>query len=132
MVARVLIQGGVASAMRVSFPGYDVNTADLNQTCFDSRWSGSTVYLKGQVDVASNSNTTVSFGETLSAPPMFVGTARSAITPTAYGNTMFFFKGNGIDQWFYVSVTTSYLFWSVNGLGGTWRLTYALFKRPAG
>lgn len=136
MVGRVLIQGGAASAMRVSFPGYDVNSADLNQTCFDSRWSGCTFYMKGSVVVANNSNTTVNFGETLTEPPVFTGHARqvnaSNVPTNTFGNTMNFFKGNGLDIWLYVSVSTSSIFFSVNGYSGYFRFTYLLFKRPAG
>ena len=135
MVNRVLIQAGGAAAMRVSLPGYDVSSATPDQTCFDSRWSGFIPYLKGIVDTANDVTVTVNFGETLDVAPFFSGYGRTltgGVPTTAYGNTPFMLRGNGIDQWLYVLTTTSYLQYRAKFGAQAFRLNYQLFKRPAG
>lgn len=141
MVQRVLIKGGQAAAMTVSLPGVDVTTADCNQTCFDSRWSGLTPYMKGTVAVqgsnSGNAFAQVSFGETLDAPPLFFGYGQiitSSGQPTSsFGTTPYMLRGNGTDEWFYVGVSTNALTWMVNGWGASIvRLTFSLFKRTSG
>lgn len=135
MVQRVLIRGGDASAMRVSLPGYDVNSATIDQTCFDSRWSGLVPYLRGQVSSASDAAATVYFGETLAAPPLFLGHFQNTFNGapiTVFANTCTMFRGGGTDQWWYVIVTQSYLQFRAKSGGQVARLTYTLLKRPAG
>lgn len=135
MVNRVLIQGGQAAAMRVSLPGYDVNSATPDQTCFDSRWSGFIPYLKGTVQGANDVAVTVNFGETLDVAPFFSGYGQSmsgGVPTTSYGNTPFMLRGGGTDQWLYVLTTTSYMQLRVKYGAQAFRLTYQLFKRPAG
>ncbi|MCK1543435.1 hypothetical protein IVB12_16075 [Bradyrhizobium sp. 179] len=142
MVQRVLIQGGQSAAMTVSLPGIEVTTADCNQTCFDSRWSGLTPFMKGTVQVngvnGQNAAASVGFGQTLDAPPLFFGYAQT-LSPSNgqplgdFGTTPYMLRGNGIDEWFYVGVGTSSLTFMVNGWGGSiLRLTFSLFKRTSG
>jgi hypothetical protein len=137
MVARVLIQGGVDNAMRVSKPGIDVETANIDQTVFDSRWSGLIPYMKGTINALGGGGGTINFGETLDAAPLFVGYFQNTITfggsaVTAFGNTPVMLTGPGA-YWYYVLVTPSNIQYSTAGIGGqTSRLTFTLFKRPAG
>jgi hypothetical protein len=132
---RVLIQGGQASAMRVSMPGIDVTTADVDQTVFDSRWSGLIPYRTGQLTSVSQSTSTFSFGETLDQPPMcvchFVTLANGSPTST-FRNTPTIFRGNDVNNWWYVVVSTSYV--QFNSLFGNQAslLTFTLFKRVGG
>lgn len=71
MVDRVLIRGGASAAMRVSLPGFDVNTANLSQLAFDARFANLEVYRKGAVSISgSNAVNSFPFGETLSAAPL--------------------------------------------------------------
>lgn len=137
MVNRVLIQGGQAAAMRVSLPGYDVVSATPDQTCFDARWSGFIPYIKGTVQGANDVAATINYGETLDVAPFFSGYAQginsgTGLPTTAYGNTPFMLRGGGTDQWLYVLTTTSYMQLRVKYGGQVFRLTYQLFKRPAG
>jgi hypothetical protein len=135
MVQRVLIQGGAAATMRCSLPGYDVVSATPDQTCFDARWSGFIPYIKGVVQGANDVPVTVGFGETLDVAPFFAGYTQDIFggaPTTAFGNTPFMLRGGGIDQWIYVLTTTSYMQLRVKYNTNTFRLTYTLFKRPAG
>ena len=135
MVNRVLIQAGQAAAMRVSLPGYDVASATPDQTCFDSRWSGFIPYLKGTAQSSNDAVVTVNFGETLDVAPFFSGygqTMNGGVPTTAYGNTPFMLRGAGTDNWLYVLTTTSYMQFRAKYGGSIFRLTYQLFKRPAG
>jgi hypothetical protein len=142
MVKRVLIQGGQAAAMTVSLPGIDVTTADCNQTCFDSRWSGLTPYMKGTVQLTGSNGGNVfqqiSFGENLDAPPLFFGFGQlinpATGQPTSpVGTTPYMLRGNGTDEWFYVGIATNSLTFMVNGWGASIvRLTFSLFKRTSG
>lgn len=140
MTQRVLIQGGQAAAMTVSLPGIDVTTANCDQTCFDSRWSGLTPFMKGTIAVQGGSNNvsaSLSFGQTLDAPPLFFGYGQIIGTngqpTTAFGTTPYMLRGNGIDEWFYVGVGTSSLTVMVNGWGNSLvRFTFSLFKRTSG
>jgi hypothetical protein len=140
MVQRVLIQGGQAAAMTVSLPGVDVTTADCNQTCFDSRWSGLTPYMKGTIGVqggSGNAFSQLSFGETLDAPPLFFGFGQiigaNGQPTTTFGTTPYMLRGNGTDEWFYIGVTNSVLTAMVNGWGASYiRFTFSLFKRTSG
>lgn len=73
MTDRVLIQGGSNSVMRVSLPGYDVNTATLAQLAFDARFANRAIYLRGSISFNPSSgglSRDVLFGETLAAPPI--------------------------------------------------------------
>jgi hypothetical protein len=135
MVQRVLIQGGAAATMRCSLPGYDVVSANPDQTCFDARWSGFIPYIKGVVQSASDVAATVGFGETLDVAPFFAGYAQAmagGVPTSGFGNTPFMLRGGGTDQWVYVITTTSYMQFRANYGGQTFQLTYTLFKRPAG
>jgi hypothetical protein len=140
MVQRVLIKGGQAAAMTVSLPGVDVTTADCNQTCFDSRWSGLTPYMKGTIFVqgtnGGNAAASLSFGETLDAPPLFFGFGQiySGGVPLGdLGTTPYMLRGNGTDEWFYVGVSTSSLSVMVNGWGASLvGFRFSLFKRTSG
>ena len=135
MARRVLIQGGAAATMRCSLPGYDVVSANPDQTCFDARWSGFVPYLKGTVQSYNDIAVNVNYGETLDVAPFFAGYAQMFFggTPvTVYGNTPFMLRGGGTDQWAYVLTTTSYMQLRVKYGGSIFQLTYTLFKRPAG
>lgn len=131
---RVLIQSGIDACMRVSMPGYDVDSADIEQTCFDSRWSGFARYLQGSVDSANDVAATVSFGETLAAPPLFVGYHDPGIvlTPGAQLQSPWMFRGGGSDEWGYVSVSTTSMVFRFKFGSQTSRLYYSLFRRIAG
>ncbi|WP_407122736.1 hypothetical protein [Bradyrhizobium sp. STM 3561] len=131
----MLIKGGASAAMTVSLPGYDVTTADITQTCFDSRWSGLVPYLRGTIDDINDGGATVSFGETLAEIPLFIGhfkTLSGGVPTTTYANTCTMFRGNGTDQWWYAEVGTSYLKFRAKFGSQASRLYYTLFKRPAG
>jgi hypothetical protein len=137
MVRRVLIQGGAAATMRCSLPGYDVVSATPDQTCFDARWSGFVPYLKGTVQTSNDVAQNVFFGETLDVAPFFAGYAQSINITTGlpdyvYGITPFMFRGGGEDYWVYVLTTTSYMQFRAKYDSSPYRLTYTLFKRPAG
>ena len=141
MVDRVLIQVGDQGEMRVSLPGADVNTANIDQTCFDSRWSGLIPYFTGAVDIfggAGQGSASMSFGETLDQPPIFMGWFNTTNGPGgAYfdgnGFTPTMVRGGGQDYWYYVNPTTTGCLFSLGGFNNTWgRFTFTLFKRPAG
>lgn len=141
MAGRVLIQGGNNAAMLVSLPGFDVNSANIDQTCFDSRWSGLNPYRAGAtLDATANGPTAVSsFGETLDLPPLFIGGFRninsSGVPLSDYMTQPYFYRGGGTDYWWYVVTTTSNIQFQVfDNTGGStfWRLYYTLFRRPAG
>ncbi|ETR75920.1 hypothetical protein X566_20200 [Afipia sp. P52-10] len=71
MVKRVLMRGGISSALRVSLPGFDVETANLSQLAFDARFANLQVYTKGAVTIGGgNVAYSFSFGETLPAAPL--------------------------------------------------------------
>lgn len=66
MVDRVLF---TADTIKVSKPGYDVNTAAAQDLCWDGSAPGLGVYMTGVVTVAPDSSETVNFGATLSYIP---------------------------------------------------------------
>lgn len=71
MVDRVLIRGGQSAAMRVSLPGYDVQTANISQLAFDARFANLLVYRRGTVAITgSGADNFIPFGETLDKPPL--------------------------------------------------------------
>src|SRR3954471_18547971 len=101
-----LIQAGQQNVMLVTLPGFNVETATIDQTCFDSRWSGFSPYATGQLVSGNDAPATFAFGETLDQPPMFLGhfaTLGPSGAPIAvYANTPTMFRGNGEDRWWYV------------------------------
>lgn len=134
MVKRVIIRGGASSAMIVSLPGYDAETATLNQTCFDSRWSGLIPFLSGQISRTGTGTSSASFGQTLDQPPLFVGHVQaigaSGTPTTTFGTTPYKLQASS-DEYFLVDVGVAGMNFSVNGWGNSiLRLTYTLFKRP--
>jgi hypothetical protein len=131
----VLIQGGQQSVMLVTLPGYNVETATIDQTCFDSRWSGFTPYATGQLFSANDVAATFAFGETLDQPPLFLGHFVNLFNGsplTVYENTPTMFRGGGTDQWWYALVTTSFLQFRAKFGNQAARLTFKLFRRTAG
>jgi hypothetical protein len=136
MVQRVLIQGGQASAMRVSMPGVDVTTADVDQTIFDSRWSGLIPYRTAVLTSVSNSDGNFFYGETLDQPPMCVAYCQTLLPngqPASTGRfTPTFFRGGGTDNWWILTVTQSYCQFKAqygNQASACW---FTLFKRVGG
>jgi hypothetical protein len=132
MTARGLITTGT---MRISLPGYDVNSADIDQTCFDSRWSGVTPYLKGTLSSANNVPATVGFGENLASPPMFYGyfqNINGGGTPlSVFGNTMTMLRGGGTNNWWYVEVSVNAILFQVQFGSQAATLHFVLFKKVA-
>jgi hypothetical protein len=71
MTARVRIQAGTQSMIRVSLPGVDVDNANLDQLCFDAAFGTLFPFIRGYVSVAPlMSPTTVGFPESLPLPPL--------------------------------------------------------------
>ena len=132
----VLIQAGQQNVMLVTLPGFQVETATIDQTCFDSRWSGFSPYALGQLTSGNDNPATFSFGETLDQPPMclshFVTLNPGGAPTTVFENTPTMLRGGGTDQWWYVLVTTSFLQFRSKFGGQSSRLTFKLFKRIAG
>lgn len=131
-VQRAIIQPGL---MRVSFPGIEVTTADIDQTVFDSRWSGVAPYLKGTLDSANDGAAIQYFGETLPSPPLafcYFRSLNAGVPTTTFGNSPTMFRGNGTNNWWYVEVgTTAIQFRSLFGSQVS-RLYYTLYKKVAG
>lgn len=83
LVKRFLITPG---KLRVSLPGFDVTTANLDQMAFDERFASIGQAVKGSVAIAGgltpNSayphTQTVLFGRSFPFPPFFVGTYDAA------------------------------------------------------
>ncbi|WP_338821453.1 hypothetical protein WDM22_22160 [Bradyrhizobium septentrionale] len=73
MTQRVFMQGGASARLVVSKPGVDAALANLDQTVFDSRWSGHQFYLSGTLDSINDNTAQLNFGETLDAPPFMLG-----------------------------------------------------------
>lgn len=135
MVQRVLIQGGAnAAAMQVSLPGVDVTTANIDQMCLDSRWSGHQFYKSGFVSSSNDVNNVFFFGETLSEVPFLVGWVDPAITinPGVQALGLQNFRGNSSDFWYYAVVSTSAVQFRANFGNQVGRLYFALFRRVAG
>lgn len=136
MVKRVLIRGGQSAAMLVSLPGVDVGSATINQTCFDSRWSGYTPYAIGKLTSFNDNPAMFNFGETLDQPPLclsnFVILNGSGLPSTTFSNTPAMLRGGGIDQWWYVLCTTQFLQFRAKFGGSAATLSFSLFKRTSG
>jgi hypothetical protein len=137
MVKRVSIRGGQSAAMTVSLPGVDVTNATINQTCFDSRWSGYTPYAIGQIVSGNDNPSMFFFPETLDQPPMclchFATLGPSGAPAGGAGEfTPTMLRGNGTDQWWYVLVTANFLQFRSKFGGQNSRLTFSLFRRTAG
>ncbi len=74
MVARVKIQGGIGAAIQVSLPGYDVNSATLDQMAFDGRFANMELIMAGFVSVPYQTWVTVYFPTAYAiVPRVFMG-----------------------------------------------------------
>jgi hypothetical protein len=69
MVDRVLMKGGALASLQVSLPGFDVNTATLDQMAFDARFSNTSLIMSGSVYVPAETWTTVYFPQSYSTIP---------------------------------------------------------------
>jgi hypothetical protein len=136
MVKRVSIRGGQSAAMTVSLPGVDVSNATINQTCFDSRWSGYTPFAIGQLTSQNDNAAVFYFPQTLDQPPMCLchfATLLPSGAPTGIAEfSPSMLRGNGTDQWWYVSVDTNALLFRAKFSNVVSRLTFSLFRRTAG
>lgn len=82
MVDRVLIKGGVAAAMQVSMPGFDVNSASLANMAFDARFANMHLVAQGLVYVNWETETFVAYGTTYATiPRVFCGFVPPSSSP---------------------------------------------------
>ncbi|MCW2195025.1 hypothetical protein AB7M45_007798 [Bradyrhizobium elkanii] len=134
MTQRVLLQGGASAKLVVSKPGIDATVANLDQTVFDSRWSGHQFYLSGTLDSINDSTAQLNFGETLDAPPFMLGYCDPSIllNPGAQYLMCESFRGGGTDFWIYAAVTTSSIVFRFKFGNQQGRLYFSLFRRIAG
>ncbi|MCP1852783.1 MULTISPECIES: hypothetical protein [unclassified Bradyrhizobium] len=134
MTQRVLLQGGAGAKLVVSKPGIDASVANLDQTVFDSRWSGHQFYLSGTLDSINDSTAQLNFGETLDAPPFMLGYCDPSIllNPGAQYLMCESFRGSGTDFWIYAAVTTSAIVFRFKFGNQQGRLYFSLFRRIAG
>ncbi len=109
MTNRVLIQssGGIAR-MLVSVPGKDVNgVLTPDDVIFDDNFSGMDVLLNGSIPAGSVS-TTISYGITLSTPPLCLCYFNQNYTVSDYLISPNAFIGSGYDDYMAVTCTLSY------------------------
>lgn len=134
MTQRVLAQGGANAKLVVSKPGIDASVANLDQTVFDSRWSGHQFYLSGTLDSINNSIAQLNFGETLEAPPFMLGYCDPSIllNPGAQYLMCEAYRGGGTDFWIYAAVGTSFIQFRFKFGNQQGRLYFSLFRRIAG
>jgi hypothetical protein len=104
---RVRLRGGVAAALQVSLPGYNVETTTLNNMAFDARFANKQVFFRTQVQmpeinaINAGYDQTIYFPEALAQPPLcFVqihtlpGTFGGAVS--AFGSTFFLIDSNNV------------------------------------
>ncbi|MDI2110299.1 MULTISPECIES: hypothetical protein [Bradyrhizobium] len=134
MTTRVLAQGGAVARLVVSKPGIEATLANLDQTVFDSRWSGHQFYLKGVLDSGNDSVAQWPFGETLDAPPFMLGYCDTNIilSPGTQYLQCEAYRGGGTDFWIYAAVTTSSIVFRFKFGNQVGRLYFSLFRRIAG
>ena len=134
MLRRVFAQGGANAVLSVSLPGFDAQTANIDQMCFDSRWSGHQFYKSGQITSSNDVASTFYFGETLDAVPLMVGYVDPAYqyNPGAQLFSPQSFRGNSEDRWWYAAVYTSQLVFRAKYGNQGGLLYFALFRRIAG
>ncbi|MGY4224319.1 hypothetical protein ACVMIH_001680 [Bradyrhizobium sp. USDA 4503] len=134
MTQRVFMQGGPSARLVVSKPGVDAALANLDQTVFDSRWSGHQFYLSGTLDSINDSTAQLNFGETLDAPPFMLGYCDPSIllNPGAQYLMCEAYRGGGTDFWIYAAVTTSSIVFRFKFGNQQGRLYFSLFRRIAG
>ncbi|PDT77171.1 hypothetical protein [Bradyrhizobium sp. C9] len=134
MIQRVLMVGGANAKLVVSKPGIDASVANLDQTVFDSRWSGHQFYLSGTLDSINNSIATQSFGETLPEVPFMLGYCDPSIllNPGAQYLQCEAYRGGGTDFWIFAAVSASAIQFRFKFGNQQGRLYYSLFRRIAG
>lgn len=108
-IPRVYIYAnGTSARMLVSMPGIDVTGVMApDEVIFDDNYSGLDVLAKGFIPAGASSST-ISYGVTLSAPPMclfYVDQNYTTATPYLVGPMAF--RGGGFNDWFYVETGLS-------------------------
>lgn len=119
MVNRVKFQGGALASLKVSLPGYDVDTATFDQLAFDARFANMTLIMSGKIFCPWETWTTVYFPTTYSTiPRAFLGynnSGGSSASPSADPTRIVcpgavLTSGSGTYLWMNIAfVTTSYM-----------------------
>lgn len=142
IIKRASIKGGAAASLRMSLPGYDVDTATLDQMAFDARFANMERYTEGfsvapftGVD-GPTSTPFISFGRTFSTVPIVLalwGGDNPFSNPAArYSLNSFDIiwntSSNTPQSYFFLTVTQSGMQFTAFSGFGTYFFQYIVFK----
>lgn len=132
MVARVLIQGGTRSVIKASLPGFDVNTANLDQLAFSGIGNTLFVYRFGSIGMAVTQvsgpnqagNVQVDFGEVPPQRPLCFFNFRNV--SQAFANGPQAYKSPGSEHYMTAEIHPSAVQFRFRSPGATTGLTYEI------
>lgn len=111
-VPRVLFQGGSGTTLRVSLPGVDVTTADIDHLVFNSSYSGLSIVQKGSVSCSVRGSAGISWSTPQEHIPWVLWRCKFSYETLYRGP--YIYKGlNNTNDYIMATATTSGMSFSV-------------------
>lgn len=128
-VPRVLFQGGVGATLRVSLPGYDVTTADIDHLVFNSSYSGLSLVKRGSIGCSIKGSATVYWDVGQEHVPWVIWRCKFPTDVRYFGPWIYNGVG-GANDYIKAIATTGYITFSIlqSGIDATAIIDYVAFK----
>lgn len=118
-IPRVLFQGGQNAALRVSLPGWDVTSADIDHLVFNSSYSGLSIVQRGSTYCSRRGSATVLWTVAQEHIPNVLWGCKflNDLSSLRYFGPYIYYGLNNSDDYIQAIATAGYITFSVYQLG---------------